>query len=342
MWSPCDSCSLASSAPLARGGSRRERSDSRCHAMKQSRWTRASPLGPFTSYSTSALPMGASQTAHGFPLPWPAHEWPFTGDNAPLARRARTMARSRSSSPPAPATANARFNPRRLAATRWRVSASSLSFSRTHVFERTSWSRAASTTAASASMAGSSRCPMERRRCWHTLVARARCTAPWPTWARPALVIEWHKRARACARASRPLVWRSVEGGPIPMAESGAGLVRALKELEDQFVRRGGRARHLVREDEVGQLPVVVGAPEEMHGAALAEESPLEPLHDPVGVGQHSKEPVGLPGIVRGVDAILEERDRMIDLHRHGPALHDDAEAGEDIRVLAVEVRDGL
>src|SRR5262249_58815142 len=86
---------------------------------------------------------------------------------------------------------------------------------------------------------------------------------------------------------------------------------------------------------------VIEGTPEEMHGAALAEESPLEPLHDPVGVGQHSKEAVGMPRIVRGMETILGERDRMINLYGHGPALHDDAEAGEDIRGLAVEVRDG-
>src|SRR5262249_5337345 len=46
----------------------------------------------------------------------------------------------------------------------------------------------------------------------------------------------------ACARASRPLIWRSVEGCSIPAAERGPGVVRALKELEGRFVRGRRRA----------------------------------------------------------------------------------------------------
>ena len=51
---------------------------------------------------------------------------------------------------------------------------------------------------------------------------------------------------------------------------------------------------------------------------------------------------MGLGGVVRSVDAILGERDRVVGLRGHGPELHGDPEAGEEGHVLPIEIRDGL
>src|SRR5437867_9448098 len=79
-----------------------------------------------------------------------------------------------------------------------------------------------------------------------------------------------------------------------------------------------------------------------MHRAALPEEAPLEPLRDSVGLQQHPEEALSVIGVIRGVAAILEERNRIAHLHRHRPHLHGDPETVENAHVRPVEVRDRL
>ena len=68
--------------------------------------------------------------------------------------------------------------------------------------------------------------------------------------------------------------------------------------------------------------------------AAVAEHA--------IRLREHPEEALDVPGVVRGVAAILEERNRAVHLDRHGPEPHGDPERRERIHVLAVEVRDGL
>ena len=79
-----------------------------------------------------------------------------------------------------------------------------------------------------------------------------------------------------------------------------------------------------------------------MDRAGLPEESPLEPLRDSVGVRQQLEEAMGMGGVVRGMRAILSERDGPIHLDGHRPQLHRNPEAGQDAHVLPVKVGDGL
>ena len=99
-------------------------------------------------------------------------------------------------------------------------------------------------------------------------------------------------------------------------------------------VRWGGPARE-PRDGEVE------GAPEEVHGADLAEEPAAEHLEDAIHLDERPPEPLHLLAVVRRVLRVLLERDGVGDLHRHRPHGRGQPEPIEVLHQLGVEVGDG-
>ena len=77
-------------------------------------------------------------------------------------------------------------------------------------------------------------------------------------------------------------------------------------------MRWGGPARE-PRDGEVER------APEQVHGADLAEEPAAEHLEDPVHLDERPPEPLHLLAVVGRVLRVLLERDGVGDLDRHRP-----------------------
>src|SRR5262249_9461137 len=79
---------------------------------------------------------------------------------------------------------------------------------------------------------------------------------------------------------------------------------------EVRYAARVARCR-ATREARHGE---VEAAPEEVDGAALADEAGAERLHDPVGLDEHAPEALGVFGVVGRVSSVLRERDGGVDL----------------------------
>src|SRR5262245_26645949 len=82
-------------------------------------------------------------------------------------------------------------------------------------------------------------------------------------------------------------------------------------------------------------------APEKMHWADLAKEARAKILHDPRALHQHLPEAGDVDAIVLGVDTILFEARRVLDLDRHRPDVHRNAESAQPVHELLVKVCDG-
>src|SRR5262249_18230070 len=98
--------------------------------------------------------------------------------------------------------------------------------------------------------------------------------------------------------------------------------------------RRGaaGKARH--RQIET--------APEEMHGACLADEAGTKFIHHAIGLQQGQPEFLCVDRIILRMGAVPFERNRVLYFTRHSPDLDVDPETLEALHEFIIEVSDRL
>src|SRR5215471_4606605 len=79
-------------------------------------------------------------------------------------------------------------------------------------------------------------------------------------------------------------------------------------------------------------------APEEMYRTRLADEARAKFMHHAIGLHQSQPESLRGEAVILRMDAVALERDRVLDLTRHGPDVHLDAETAKALHEFGIEV----
>ena len=150
---------------------------------------------------------------------------------------------------------------------------------------------------------------------------------------------------RRLGKAGRLRVGVGIEGGlrhgaaawPEPAAADLVGIGLPHHPIADMRGRARMGGRGAAGEAGHGQ---VEAAPEEMHRTDLADEARAEQGEDAIALDEDAPEAVGIVAIIGRMGSILLERDRVGDLDRHGPDLHDDSQGLQLGHEIAIEIGD--
>jgi hypothetical protein len=146
-------------------------------------------------------------------------------------------------------------------------------------------------------------------------------------------------RGEALQRVNRPFPGRDNGQQPARSRFNPPSRLGLLHDPGTQ-IRRVSQRKGRCATGEAGDRHVEA-APEEMHGAHLAEESPAEPGKDPLHLDQNPPEACDVFRVVGGVRSVLLEWNCVGYLDRDGPDPRFQPESAKTAHYLRVEIRHG-
>src|SRR5262249_50621235 len=126
----------------------------------------------------------------------------------------------------------------------------------------------------------------------------------------------------------------AITAGPESMTDALVGVCLSRNDIR-AFARRrdaSGKAGH----------SQIEGTPPEVHGTDFADESGAKRLEDIIDPDQCAPESMRILGVIRSMDAILIEADRVRNLDGHSPNFHIQTHIVQMCHQLLVKVRDRL